>query len=94
LPIQSTDYGTRGFIRALVGRVRSSFAGRQTSVTTVDFAILKVIKSIKVVIVLMVVGCIKSVRKQAVIAAETVARARIATGEDLLKTRRIPEIHN
>jgi hypothetical protein len=63
-------------------------------VTTNDFAIQKVIKSIKVVIVLMVVGSIKSVRRQAVIAAETVARTRIATGEDLLKTQKIPEIHN
>ncbi len=62
--------------------------------TTNDFAIRKVIKSIKVVIVLMVVGSIKSVRKQAVIAAETVARTRIATGEDLFKTPKIPEIHN
>jgi hypothetical protein len=63
-------------------------------VTTNDFTILKVVKSIKVVIVLMVVGSIKSVRRQAVIAAETVVRTRIATGEDLLKTPKIPEIHN
>jgi hypothetical protein len=78
----------------LIGRVRSSFAGRQTSVTTNDFAIRKVVRSETVIIVLMVVGSIKSVRKQAVVAAETVARTRIATGEDLLKTQKIPEIHS
>lgn len=78
----------------LVGRVRSSFAGRQTSVTTNDFAIRKVIRSETVIIVMMVVGSTKSVRKQAVIAAETVARTRITTGEDLLKTEKIPEINS
>ena len=86
MPTRSTDYDTGGFIRGPASTVRSFFASHQTSLTTSDFAIRKVVM-LKAATEL--VRLIREV-KRLVAGAGTEDETRFAKGEDLLKTLRIP----